>query len=504
MQNPSSLHSMDSRELRNIVGKLCSRRHWLQSSAFGLGSVAAAMLLKQDGLLAGEGAALKKPLLEKPVYDLSPKQPPRPAKAKAMISMFMMGGPSQIDLFDPKPELVKRHGQQFEGDIRFDNAAQASRQIMAPQWEFKPRGECGMEISELLPHTAGIADDITLIRSMHSAVNNHFPGFFAMNTGGIVGGRATLGSWLTYALGSESQELPAYVALTHPWGLPICGGDSWTNGGLPSIYQGTVVRPTEPRMFNLNPPPHLRGAAQAEQLRFLEEFNRQHLEQFPGNHDLEARIASYQLAAKMQLSAREAFDISSETAETLEMYGVNNDTTKDYGTRCLIARRLVERGVRFVQIFNNGQSWDHHSSIATELPARCREIDQPAAALVKDLKRRGLLDSTLVHWGGEMGRLPTIQVPVGDTELKKVGRDHNTYGFSMWVAGAGIKGGYVHGETDEFSHYAVKDQVTHHDWLATVLDRFGLDAKSLHFEVGAQKLSLVENPAARVVQEILA
>lgn len=496
-------HSIPSRIANSGMGKLCSRRHWLQSSAFGLGSVAAAMLLKQDGLLAQEGA-LKKPPLEKPVYDLSPKQSPRPAKAKAMISMFMMGGPSQIDLFDPKPELVKRDGQQFEGDIRFDNAAQASRQIMAPQWEFKPRGECGMEISELLPHIAGIADDITLIRSMHSAVNNHFPGFFAMNTGGIVGGRATLGSWLTYALGSETQELPAYVALTHPSGLPICGGDSWTNGGLPSIYQGTVVRPTEPRMFNLNPPPHLRGAAQAEQLRFLEEFNRQHLEQFPGNHDLEARIASYQLAAKMQLSARDAFDISGETAETLEMYGINNPTTRDYGTRCLISRRLVERGVRYVQIFNNGQSWDHHSSIATELPARCREIDQPAAALVKDLKQRGLLDSTLVHWGGEMGRLPTIQVPVGDTELKKVGRDHNTYGFSMWVAGAGIKGGYVHGETDEFSHYAVKDLVTHHDWLTTVLDRFGLDAQSLHFEIGTQKLSLVESPSARVIQEILA
>ena len=496
-------HSIPSRIANSGMGKLCSRRHWLQSSAFGLGSVAAAMLLKQDGLLAQEGA-LKKPPLEKPVYDLSPKQSPRPAKAKAMISMFMMGGPSQIDLFDPKPELVKRDGQQFEGDIRFDNAAQASRQIMAPQWEFKPRGECGMEISELLPHIAGIADDITLIRSMHSAVNNHFPGFFAMNTGGIVGGRATLGSWLTYALGSETQELPSYVALTHPSGLPICGGDSWTNGGLPSIYQGTVVRPTEPRMFNLNPPPHLRGAAQAEQLRFLEEFNRQHLEQFPGNHDLEARIASYQLAAKMQLSARDAFDISGETAETLEMYGINNPTTRDYGTRCLISRRLVERGVRYVQIFNNGQSWDHHSSIATELPARCREIDQPAAALVKDLKQRGLLDSTLVHWGGEMGRLPTIQVPVGDTELKKVGRDHNTYGFSMWVAGAGIKGGYVHGETDEFSHYAVKDLVTHHDWLTTVLDRFGLDAQSLHFEIGTQKLSLVESPSARVIQEILA
>jgi len=485
---------------------LCSRRHVLRGSVFGLGSLAGAWLGSQQGLFAQDqgSAALAKPPLEPPVYDLLPKQPGQPPRAQAMISMFMMGGPSQIDLFDPKPELVKRDGQQFEGDIKFDNAAQASRQIMAPQWEFHPRGQCGMEISDLLPHLGEIADDITLIRSMHSAVNNHFPGFFAMNTGGIVGGRATLGSWLVYALGSESQDLPAYVALTHPWGLPICGGDSWTNGGLPSLYQGTVVRPTEPRMFNLNPPPHLRGTAQQQQLEFLESINRQHAQRFPGQHDLGARMASYDLAARMQSSAREAFDISGETAETLEMYGIDQDTTRDYGTRCLIARRLVERGVRFVQIFNNGQSWDHHSAIATELPARCREVDRPAAALVKDLKQRGLLDSTLVHWGGEMGRLPTIQVPVGDTELKNVGRDHNTYGFSMWVAGGGMKAGHVHGVTDEFSHYAVEDIVTHHDWLATVLHQFGLDHRQLSFQVGTRNLSLVENPQASIVQGILA
>lgn len=489
-----------------LIGHLCSRRHLLQSSSFGLGSLAAAWLLRQDGLFADERptSGLSKPPLETPVYDLLPKQPPQSPRARAMISMFMMGGPSQIDLFDPKPELIKRHGQQFEGDIKFDNAAQASRQIMAPQWKFTRSGECGMEISSLLPHLSEIADDITLIRSMHSAVNNHFPGFFAMNTGGIVGGRATLGSWLTYALGSECQDLPAYVALTHPWGLPICGGDSWTNGGLPSLYQGTVVRPTEPRMFNLNPPAHLRGKAQQQQLEFLEQLNSAHARQFPGENDLTARIASYQLAARMQLSAREAFDLSDESPATLDMYGVNEDVTRDYGTRCLIARRLVERGVRFVQIFNNGQSWDHHSAIATELPKRCSEIDRPAAALVKDLKQRGLLDSTLVHWGGEMGRLPTIQVPVGDTELKNVGRDHNTYGFSMWVAGAGIRGGHVHGATDEFSHYAVEDIVTHHDWLATVLDRFGLDHRKLKLQVGPQSLRLVEKEDAQIIRKILA
>jgi hypothetical protein len=482
--------------------QLCSRRHLLQSSTYGLGAVAAACLLQRDGLLAADPP--EKPPLEPVTYDLTPKQPPRAPRATAMISMFMMGGPSQIDLFDPKPELTKRDGQQFEGDIRFDNAAQASRQIMAPQWKFRPRGKCGMEISDLLPELGNIADDITLIRSMHSAVNNHFPGFYALNSGSGVGGRATIGSWLTYALGSETQELPAYIALTHPWGLPIVGGDSWTSGGLPSIYQGTVVRPKEPRMFNLEPEPRLRGEAQRQQLEFLKQFNLEHAQAYPAEDDLMARIASYELAAQMQTSAAEVFDISDESEETIRLYGIDQDVTRDYGTRCLIARRLVERGVRFVQIFNNGQSWDHHSSIATELPKRCEEIDRPAAALVIDLKRRGLLDSTLVHWGGEMGRLPTIQVPVGDTELKNVGRDHNTHGFSMWVAGGGTKAGHVHGVTDEFSHHAVEDVVTNHDWLATVLHLFGLDHRELKFRRGARTLALVEDAAASVTETIIA
>ncbi|MCY2981557.1 MAG: DUF1501 domain-containing protein [Planctomycetota bacterium] len=484
----------------NVQG-LCSRRHLLQSSTYGLATLGAAWLLRQDGLMAADPP--QKPLLEPQKFDLLPKSPPKPAHATAMISMFMMGGPSQIDLFDPKPELTKRNGQQFEGDIKFDNAAQASRQIMGPQWKFQPRGSCGMEISDLLPSLGEVADDITLIRSMHSAVNNHFPGFYAMNSGAGVGGCATVGSWLVYALGSETQELPAYIALTHPSGLPIVGGDSWTSGRLPSIYQGTVVRPKEPRMFNLEPPIHLRGEAQRQQLAFLDRLNQQHAQGFPGENELTARMASYGLAAKMQTSASEVFDISGESEETIRLYGIDQDVTRDYGTRCLIARRLVERGVRFVQIFNNGQSWDHHSSIATELPKRCREIDRPAAALVQDLKRRGLLDSTLVHWGGEMGRLPTIQVPVGDEGMKKVGRDHNTYGFSMWVAGGGLKGGCVHGKTDEFSHHAVEDLVSNHDWLATVLHQFGLDHHELKFRVGTRNLALVENPAAAVVEKIL-
>lgn len=484
--------------------RLCSRRHMLHTSAFALGSVAAAWLLKRDGLLAADAPhALAKPELEPQTYDLLPKAPHFQPRAKAMISMFMLGGPSQIDLFDPKPELIKRHGQSFPGDIKWDNPAQASREIMAPAWKFQHHGQCGMELSELLPHLGEIADEITLIRSMRTGANNHLPSNFALNTGTPARGRAVLGSWLLSALGSETQELPAYVALTDPRGLPLIGGENWTQGKLPAIFQGTLVRPTEPRVFNLDPPEHLRGTPQAEQLDFLRRFNQEHLENHPGENDLEARIASYELAARMQLAAKEAFDLSKESEATRRMYGLDQDHTRNYGTRCLIARRLVERGVRFVQILCQGQVWDHHGSILTALPDRCREIDQPAAALVRDLKQRGLLDSTIVHWGGEMGRLPVIQFRDGVTQRDKVGRDHNTYGFSMWVAGGGFRQGHIHGATDEFSHHAIDGIVHHYDWLATVLHQFGLDHQKLNFRIGPRDLKLVEQTDARVVRELL-
>lgn len=476
----------------------------LHTSAFGLGSVAASWLLKRDGLLAAEAGEPFKPDLEQKTYDLLPKQPHHEPQAKAMISMFMLGGPSQIDLFDPKPELIKHDGKTFPGDVKFDNPAQASREIMAPLWKFKPHGQCGMELSELVPHLGEIADEITLIRSMHTGVNNHIPSNYALSTGRATSGRAVLGSWLASALGSETQELPAYVALTDTRGLPLIGGENWSNGKLPSIYQGTMVRPVAPRIFNLDPPRHLKGSPQEEQLRLLDRLNREHLSQHPGENDLEARMKSYGLAARMQVAAREAFNISGEAEATKKMYGIDQKVTRDYGTRCLIARRLVERGVRFVQILCNGQVWDHHGSIKTALPQRCVEVDKPAAALVRDLKERGLLNSTIVHWGGEMGRLPVIQFRDGLTKRDKVGRDHNTYGFSMWVAGGGFRKGYIHGQTDEFSHYAVDGIIHHYDWLATVLHQFGLDHKRLKFQVGPRELKLVESPEARVASELLA
>jgi hypothetical protein len=475
----------------------CSRRHFLRAGAFNLGGLALPWLLQQDGLLA----APVRPELQPTTFDLAPRKPPRPAQAKAMISLFMIGGPSQMDLFDPKPALTRYHLQKFPGEIKYDNAAEASNKVFGSPWKFSRHGQCGMELSELLPHLGSIADDVCLVRSMHTGVNNHGQSMYALQTGRITAGRPTLGSWLTYGLGAETQELPAYVALSHPAGMPLMHGENWTSGWLPSLFQGTHIRPTEPRILNLVPPDHLAGAPQARQLSLLHRLNQTHAEAHPGHHDLQARLASYERAAGMQVSARDALDITGEPEHIKKLYGIDQEVTRDYGTRCLIARRLVERGVRFVQIFNQGQSWDQHGALTTALPALCAATDQPCAALVKDLKQRGLLDSTVVHWGGEMGRLPVLQ---NDGGPEKWGRDHNTHGFSMWLAGGGFRGGCVHGETDEWGHHAVVDRVSHSDYHATLLRLFGIDHEALTYKRNGLAVSLTDGQAARVVNELLA
>jgi hypothetical protein len=418
-----------------------------------------------------------------------------------MISILMIGGPSQMDLFDPKPLLAEWEGRKFPGELKYDNAGQASAKVLPGLWEFKKHGQSGTELSSLLPHLAGVVDDICVIRSMQTGVNNHGQSLYALAGGRITPGAPTLGSWLNYGLGCESQDLPAFITLTHPAGQPLLADHNWSSGWLPSIYQGTVVRPREPRLLNLDPPAHLRGAAQERQLNFLRELNREHLDRHAGELELEARISSYELAARMQSAAKSAMDISGESDATRKLYGIDTELTRDYGMRCLIARRLVERGVRFVQIINNGQSWDHHSGILKALPDVCARSDQPVAALIKDLKSRGLLDSTLVHWGGEMGRLPVIQNDLG---REKVGRDHNTYGFTIWLAGGGIKGGMTFGETDEWGHKAVRDVVTHHDYHATVLHLYGLDYTNLLYRRAGRELSLTAGNPARIVTEIIA
>jgi hypothetical protein len=464
----------------------------------GVGSVALAWLLREEGLLASPGGARPDDGPRK--FDLKPRRPHFAAKAKAMISLFMQGGPSHIDLFDPRPMLAKYDGKPFPGSIKYDNAAEASAKVLASPWTFRKNGQSGIELSELLPGLAEVVDDITLIRSMRTAVNNHVQSIHALNTGRILAGRPVLGSWLTYGLGSVSQQLPAYVALTDPASLPVAGVENWSNGWLPSIFQGTVVRPREPRIANLDPPAHLAGKTQKRFLSYVDRLNRDHLERHPGERDLEARIASFELAAAMQTAAREALDVNKEFAATRKLYGLDDSATAEFGTRCLIARRLVERGVRFVQIFTRNQYWDHHGSIRTALPASCAMTDRPSAALVKDLKQRGLLDTTVVAWGGEMGRLPVIQ---NDSGPKRVGRDHNTFGFSWWLAGGGFKGGCVHGETDDFGHHAVKGVVNHYDLQATLLHLFGLDHTKLVYSHGGRELTLTDGQPARVVREVL-
>ncbi|QDV58327.1 DUF1501 domain-containing protein [Rosistilla oblonga] len=478
------------------IDSVSARRHFMASSAMSVGSLAMAWMNQQEAK-----ANPQQPNLEPLSFDTLPKQPHHPPKAKAMISLWMQGGPSHHDMFDPKPEMVKHDGEDFPDEIKYDDAANASSKIFASPWKFSPQGECGMELSELIPHTGSIADEICLIRSTKTGVNNHGQSIRALQTGRITAGRPSLGSWLTYGLGSEADNLPAFLALIDPGQLPVMGVENWSNGWLPSVYQGTVIRPTEPRILDLTPPAHLKGKAQARALEFLEQLNEQHRAQRPGQHDLQARIASYQLAAKMQVAATDAMDLSQESRATQEMYGMHEKETADYGSRCLIARRLIERGVRFVQVYTANQLWDSHGGIIKGLPAACRKVDRPSAALVRDLKQRGLLDSTVVHWGGEMGRLPVVQ---NDAGRAKYGRDHNTHGFSMWVAGGGFKAGHVHGKTDEWGHKAIEDVVNHFDYHATLLHLFGLDHEQLTFHRANRDQTLTDGQPGQVIPGLLA
>ncbi|MFG0334200.1 MAG: DUF1501 domain-containing protein [Maioricimonas sp. JB049] len=475
-----------------------SRRDFLNQNAMGIGAVALAWLLKQDRLLASP----KKAPIQQDHFDLSPREPHFAPRAKAMISLFQHGGPSHMDLTDPKPELTKYDGTDYQGDIHYSFANAASKKLMGTQWKFSKHGECGTELSELLPHTAEIVDDICLIRSMHTGANGHEVSIRYFH-GGIPGvlGRPHYASWLLYALGAQTQELPAYMVLTDPGGHPVDGVNNWSNGFMPPLFQGTVLRPKEPRILNLDAPTHLRGAPQRQNLDLLQELNRRHASRFPGESDLDARIASYELAARMQTAAREALDISQETKATQELYGLDRPETREYGTRCLIARRLVERGVRFVQLFLNGQPWDNHSNLRKALPAVCKRTDQPSAALVKDLKQRGMLDEVLVHWGGEIGRLPVTQ---NQGSPEKDGRDHNGQGFSIWMAGGGVRPGMTFGATDEFGHKAVENIVTPNDYQATLMHLFGLDWKELVYLHNGQEQVVTAGRNARVVEEILA
>jgi hypothetical protein len=473
-----------------------SRRHFFSRMSDGVHGAALASLLGCDLLSAATIESAPR------VYDLKPRAPHFPPKAKAVIQLFQNGGPSQVDLFDPKPMLAKFAGSAPSRDIvnQIEFADQVGSVLPSP-FKFSKRGKCGMEISEVLPHLAGCVDDITLIRSMYGEHFNHEPSLYLMHTGRTLPGRPSLGSWVVYGLGSENQNLPAYVVLDDPKKLPVNGIQSWQAGYLPPVYQGTRFRSEGPPLLNLKPPEELPGPLVEAQRDLLRRLDQAHRARHSGYADLDARISSYELAARMQITATDALDLSKESEKTREAYGLNDESTASYGRRCLIARRLVERGVRYVQIFIEFQIWDAHSGLEQSLRYSAGKTDKPAAALLKDLKDRGLLDSTLVIWGGEFGRMPISQLRQGEGSA---GRDHGPAGFSVWMAGGGVKGGLVHGATDDLGHKAVDQRVSVHDFHATLLHCLGLNYRGLVFERQGLKERITDQTPARVVTEILA
>jgi hypothetical protein len=465
-----------------------NRRAFLANYAGGIGAFALAHLLQNE--VRGETVSRRgNPLVQVP--------PPHVPRAKSVICLFQHGGPSQMDLFDAKPELTRFSGKPYPGqiEVHFD---QAAKNLLGSPFRFRPHGQCGMELSELLPHTGQVADDITLVRSMTTTSVDHESALRLIHSGSFFAGKPSVGSWVIYGLGSLRDELPAYVVLSDPGGLPTDGTKNWSAGFLPAIYQGTPFRPSGSPVLHLETPTDVLPEARRRQLDFLRSLNADHLGRHPENSELEARITNYELAARMQTSVPEALDISHESKETQALYGLDHPDTAEYGKRCLIARRLIERGVRFVQVFLSGQPWDTHNKNAETLKGLCAKTDKPSAALVKDLKRRGLLDSTIVLWTGEFGRLPVSQ----GTD----GRDHNRRAFSLWLAGGGFKRGYVHGATDEFGYQAVTDVVRVHDLHATLLDALGLDHEQLTYPHEGRDDTLTDSVVtnAEVIDKLLA
>jgi hypothetical protein len=452
---------------------LLSRRDWLTRTAGGFAGLALGSLLAEN---ARAERASTRP-------DFKPR-------ARAVIQLFQHGGPSHLDLLDPKPELTARNGQPMPDSFTDLVKLTKHGNLLGSPFKFRPAGRCGVEYSEVLPHTASCADDIAVIRSIHTEHNNHEQALWMMHTGRIVSGRPTLGAWVNYALGSENQNLPGYVVLRNDSALPVDGARNWSSGFLPPRYQGVHFRHTGTPVLYLQPGKPVSEKTQELRRDLLRELNEEHRDRHPGlAGDLEARIASYEMAGRMQMYASKALDLSRETKETLDLYGVNQPKTDSYARRCLIARRLVERGVRFVQILVRGQIWDTHTKNAERTRNCCEMTDRPTAALLKDLKRRGLLDEVLVLWGGEFGRTPVSQG--GD------GRDHHKQGFSVWMAGGGVKGGQAYGATDELGYHAVKDRVMVADLHATILDLLGLDHLELTYRLHGRDERLTDVYPAR-------
>lgn len=472
---------------------IINRRQLLQRAGAGFGAVGLTSLLAEEGLLAADSTD-----------PLAPKQPHFAGKAKNVIWLFINGGPSQVDTWDYKPELERMDGKELEGfDKNTGFFANAVGPLMKSPFKFSPRGECGKMVSSLFPKLGEHVDKMAFIHSGHTESNNHSPALFMMNSGQPRMGLPCVGSWVTYGLGSESRDLPAFVVMSDPLnrGLPKGSAANWGAGFLPSVYQGTWLKPKGDPIENLNRPPHMNADQQQRQLDLMAQLNQRHLDKLAGDQELEARIKSFELAYRMQNAAPEAFDVELEPQHIKDLYGIGNKQCDHFARQCLTARRMVERGVRFVQIYSGGmenqRSWDGHNDIQGNHSQFAGETDTPIAGLLTDLQQRGLLEDTLVIWGGEFGRLPLSQ------KSKKPGRDHNPHCFTTWMAGGGVKGGVSYGESDEIGHHAEVDKVHVNDLHATILHLLGFDHEKLTYTYNGRRFRLTD-VAGKVIHPIVA
>ncbi len=479
----------------------CTRREFVWQSGAGFGSAALVDLLSGSGFFS-QASAAEHGTTANP---LAPKKPHYAAKAKSVIFLFMYGGPSHVDTFDWKPELAKNDGKTIAVKTFGRSGKRNEGRIVGPRFKFKQYGKSGGWVSELFPNLAKQIDDVAILQSMTADSPIHGSAMLQMNTGKILSGSPCLGSWVNYGLGSENSNLPGFVVMLDPTGGPISGAKNWSSGYMPASFQGTTMRPVGQPFLDLAPPEGMTTERQRKLLDTIADLNREHLASRSDDHNLAARISSYELAFAMQKHAPEAVDWAKESAETKALYGIDKDKTRDFGVKCLLARRMVERGVRFIQIYSGGahndDNWDAHENLEKNHTFHAGRTDKPIAGLLADLKRKGLLDSTLVIWGGEFGRTIYSQ---GQLSKTNYGRDHHPRCFTMWMAGGGAKGGTIYGETDDFSYNVVKDPVHIRDFHATVLHLLGFDHERFtvrHLGLD-QKLTGVEK--ARVIRELIA
>jgi Protein of unknown function (DUF1501) len=478
-----------------------TRREFLWESGAGFGALGLTGLMSADGLMNRANAEESHKRVTKFINPMAPKKAMFPGKAKSVIFIFCYGGPSQVDTYDYKPELYKLDGKTITVKTFGRGGHKNVGRVVGPKWQFKPYGKCGKLVSDVFPHTATCVDDIAFVHSFYAESPIHGSGLLMMNSGRLLSGSPCLGSWVTYGLGSENENLPGFVVMLDHTGGPINGPKNWSSGYMPAAYQGVQIRADKTPIHDLALPPGTTREQQRELLDRLKEKNEEHMASRADNSELMARIASYELAFKMQQHAPEAVDFNQETEETQKLYGIDEPKTADFGRKCLLARRLVERGVRFIQVYSGGahndDNWDAHSDMIKNHGKHAGATDKPVAGLLKDLKRKGLLDSTIVIWGGEFGRQPTAEYAQG------TGRDHNAYGFTMWLAGGGIKGGISVGTTDELGNFAVDDRFHVKNLHATVLHQMGLDPNKLSYFYGGLDQKLVGVEGAEPIKQLI-